>query len=230
MTPRQANLLTAIGLAGLLAAVAFSAPRWAGALRAPAAPIEGEEPVSADAVVPAPDAVAAAARRISVRLYFEAPDREGLVPEERDVAFSPDLAQQLRIVVDELARGSSTGLLSTLPAGTRVLDVFVHKGGAAYVNLSSEAASGQPGGSRAELLTVYSLVDTLVSNFPATSRVQILVEGRVAPSLAGHVDLSRPLPPDLTLLAPPAPSPDSAGGASPAPSSATGASPVPAAH
>jgi spore germination protein GerM len=219
MTPREANLLTVLGLGGLLAAAAFSAPRWAGLLRAPAAAIEGEEPTSGpDAPTPPADA-AAAARRISVRLYFEAPDRTGLVPEERDVAFSPDLAEQLRVVVDELARGSSEGLVSTLPAGTRVLDVFVHKGGVVYVNLSTEAASGQPGGSLPELLTVYSLVDTIVSNFPATSRVQVLVDGRVAPSLAGHVDLSRPLAADLTLLAPPPPSPSptaSAAGAPPA--------------
>ena len=32
MTPRQADLLTALGLAGLLAAVSLTAPRWAGVL------------------------------------------------------------------------------------------------------------------------------------------------------------------------------------------------------
>ncbi len=203
MTAREANLLTAVGLAGLLAAVAFTSPRWAGALRASAVPIEGEEPGAepVPAATVEPPASAAAGRRISVRLYFEAPDREGLLPEEREVAFSADLAQQIRIVVDELARGSTTGLVSTLPAGTRVLDVFVHAGGVAYVDLSGEAASGLPGGSRAERLTVYSVVDTVVGNFPSTTRVQLLVDDRQVPSLGGHVDLSRPLPADLTMLA-----------------------------
>jgi spore germination protein GerM len=218
MTPRQANVLTALGLAGLLAAVAFTAPRWSGVLRAPAAAIEGEEVGAEASPAPADPSPGGAARRISVRLYFEAPDRDGLVPEERDVAFSPDLAQQLRIVVDELARGSTTGLVATLPPGTRVLDVFVHKGGVAYVNLSLEASTGLPGGSRAELLTVYSLVDTLVTNFPATSRVQILVDDKAVPSLGGHVDLSRPLAPDLTVLAVAAASPEPGAGSSPAPS------------
>jgi spore germination protein GerM len=213
MTPRQANALTAIGLAGLLSVVSFTAPRWAGVLRAPAAPIEGDEP-GAEAGPPAREpAAAGAARRISVRLYFEAPDREGLLAEDREVAFSSDLTQQLRIVVDELAKGSTTGLQATLPPGTRVLDVFVHARGVAYVNLSEEASSGLPGGSRAELLTVYSLVDTIVSNFPATSRVQILVNDKAVASLGGHVDLSRPLPPDMTLVAvaSPPPSPDVVG-------------------
>ena len=212
MTPRQMNLLTAIGLAGLLCAVSFTAPRWAGVLRAPAAPIEGEE-AGAEAGPQAQATVPGAARRISVRLYFEASDREGLLPEDREIAFTSDLAQQLRIVVDELAKGSTTGLQATLPPGTRVLDVFVHAGGVAYVNLSEEASSGLPGGSRAELLAVYALVDTIVSNFPATSRVQILVNDKAVASLGGHVDLSRPLPPDMTLVAvaSPSPSPDVAG-------------------
>jgi spore germination protein GerM len=224
MTPRQADLLTALGLAGLLAAVSLTAPRWAGVLRAPAVPIEGEDPGAEASPAAREPSPGEPARRISVRLYFEAPDREGLLPEEREVPFSSDLAQQLRSVLDELAKGSTTGLLATLPAGTRVLDVFVHARGVAYVNLSSEAASGLPGGSRAELLTVYSVVNTVVSNFPATSRVQILLDDRPVDSLGGHVDLSRPLAPDMTLvsLATPLPGPAPAASA-PAPPPAAAA-------
>jgi len=206
MTPRQADVLTAVGLAGLLATVTLTAPRWAALLRTPAASVETEEPPAEEATpAPAEDAEAGAGRRINVRLYFEAPDREGLLPEEREVAFSSDLAQQLRTVVEELAKGSTTGLLATLPAGTRVLEVFVQARGVAYVDLSSEAVSGLPGGSKAELLTVYSVVNTIVTNFPAVSRVRIVVEDQPVASLGGHVDVSRPLPPDMTLVALPTP-------------------------
>jgi spore germination protein GerM len=208
MTPRLANLLTVVGLAGLLAAVGLSAPRWAALLRAPDATPEGEE-VAADEAAPpeAESGQTGAGRRISVRLYFEAPDREGLVSEERDVAFSSDLAHQVRTVVEELAKGSTTGLVATLPAGTRVLEVFVQARGVAFVDLSSEAASGLPGGSKAELLTVYSVVNTIVTNFPAVRRVRLLVDDQPVASLGGHVDVSRPLPPDMTLLALPSPPP-----------------------
>jgi spore germination protein GerM len=208
MTPRQANVLTAVGLAGLLAVVTLTAPRWAGLLRAPAASAETEEPPAEEATsAPAEAGDAGAGRRINVRLYFEAPDREGLLPEEREIAFSSDLAQQLRIVVEELAKGSTTGLVSTLPPGTRVLEVFVQARGVAYVDLSSEAASGLPGGSKAELFTVYSVVNTIVTNFPAVSRVRIVVEDQPVASFGGHVDVSRPLPPDMTLVALPTPEP-----------------------
>ena len=208
MTPRQANVLTAVGLAGLLATVTLTAPRWAALLRTPAASVETEEPPAEETTpAPAEDAGAGAGRRINVRLYFEAPDRDGLLPEEREVAFSSDLARQLRTVVEELAKGSTTGLLATLPAGTRVLEVFVQARGVAYVDLSSEAASGLPGGSKAELLTVYSVVNTIVTNFPAVSRVRIVVDDQPVASLGGHVDVSRPLPPDMTLVALPTPGP-----------------------
>ena len=204
MTPRQANALTAVGLAGLLATVTLTAPRWSGLLQAPtpATALEGEESAAEEAT-PAPVEAAQreAGRRINVRLYFEAPDRDGLLPEEREVALSSDLARQVRTVVQELAKGSTTGLLPTLPAGTRVLEVFVQARGVAYVDLSSEAASGLPGGSRAELLTVYSVVNTIVTNFPSVSRVQIVVNDQPTGSLGGHIDLSRPLPPDMTLVA-----------------------------
>jgi hypothetical protein len=216
VTPRQANAATAVGLAAFMAALAFTAPRWAAALRSTtAATVEGEE-AAEPLPSPPPAADAEAARRIRVRLYFEAPDRGGLLPEEREVIFSSDLARQLRTVVEELAKGSTTGLLPTLPAGTRVLEVFVSRGGVAFVDLSGEAAAGLPGGSQAELLTVYSVVNTIVTNFPATSRVQILVDDQAVPSLAGHVDLARPLAPDMTLLALPSPTPAPEPSASPA--------------
>jgi spore germination protein GerM len=205
VTPRQGNALTVVGLAGLLATVALTAPRWAALLRSPAAVVETEERAGEDSSAGLEDA-ASPGRRINVRLYFEAPDRDGLLPEEREVAFSPDLAQQLRTVVEELAKGPTTGLVPTLPAGTRVLEVFVQARGVACVDLSAHATA-LPGGSRAELLTVYSVVNTIVTNFPAVSRVQIVVDDKAVTSLGGHVDLSRPLPPDMTLVALPAPGP-----------------------
>jgi hypothetical protein len=216
MTQRQANLLTVVGLAGLLATVAFTAPRWAALLSERSVPVESEEPAAEPAS--SPDTGVAAeetARRISVRLYFDAPDQDGLLPEEREVAFSSDLARQVRTVVEELVKGPQTALLPTLPSGTRVLDVFVLPRGVAYVNLSSEVSSQLPGGSTAELHSVYSVVDTVVTNFPAVSRVQILVGDQPVTSLRGHVDLSRPLPPDMTLVALPAPPVTPAGAASP---------------
>lgn len=213
MTPRQADVLTTLGLVGLVATVGLTAPRWSALLRSPVGPPEAEEAATGEGVAPAgepaPGVAEDPARRISVRLYFEAAGRDGLLAEEREVAFSPDLARQIRTVVEELAKGPTTGLVATLPDGTRVLEVFVQAHGVASVSLSGEVASGLPGGSRAELLTVYSIVNTIATNFPAVRRVQLVVNDQLTSSLGGHVDLSRALPPDMTLIAlePPAPTP-----------------------
>jgi hypothetical protein len=56
-------------------------------------------------------------------------------------------------------------------------------------------------GSTEELLAVYAIVNSVVVNFPAVQRVQILLDGETASTLAGHVDLSHPLSADTTLLA-----------------------------
>lgn len=205
MNERRANLLTALGLLGLLALVSATGPRWARLLTRPL-PASGEEPGGPSPATPDGEPAAKAKepeaeKHINVKLFFQSSERPGLVIEERAVALSGSLAQQLRSVVEELVKGSSAGLLPTLSPSTRVLEVFVSAGGIASVDLSKEAAEGQPGGSEAELITVYSIVNSLTTSFPAVRRVQILIDDHPAPSLAGHVDLSRPLSPDMTFLA-----------------------------
>jgi hypothetical protein len=201
VTARTANILTAAGLAGFLGLLTLTAPRWARLLRQPvAAPSEDEfesTPAARSASAPEADAQ----RTISVKLYFESPDQSGLLPEDRSLPFSSDLSRQLRTVVEELVRGSTTGLVSPLAPDTKVLDVFVSARGVAFVSLSKQAAAGLPGGSMAELLTVYSVVNSITANFPAVKRVQILLDDRPVTTFAGHVDVSRPLPADMTFVA-----------------------------
>jgi hypothetical protein len=216
MKPSRANVLTAAGLLLLLAAVTLTAPRWSRLLMR-SLPGAEEESGPAAAETPAASAEEAAAppveRQINVKLFFQSPDRPGLAIEERPVAFSSDLARQLHAVVEELVKGSRSGLGATLAPQTRVLHVFVSARGVAYVDLSQEATTEQPGGSEAELVTVYSLVNSLAANFPAIKRVQILIEDRPVSTLAGHVDLTRPLRPDMTLLATAPLTPVTSGGA-----------------
>jgi spore germination protein GerM len=214
VTPRAANIATVLALLGLLVGLTFTAPRWARLMRQPVtAPPDEEAALPSAGQAPEDSAEADAERTISVKLYFESPDVPGLLPEDRSLPFSVELSRQLRTVVEELVRGSATGLTSSLPADTRVLDVFVTAGGVAFVSLSKEAAAGGPRGSTAELLTVYSVVNSITANFPAVKRVQLLLDDRPVSTFAGHVDVSRPLPADMTYvasgLAGPSPAPGS---------------------
>jgi hypothetical protein len=50
------------------------------------------------------------------------------------------------------------------------------------------------------MLTVYTLVDVLTVNLPAIATVQLLIDGKEVDTLAGHVDLRRPLVQNLTWV------------------------------
>src|SRR5258708_9675267 len=137
MTPRQVNLLTALFLVVLLAAVTLTAPRWSRFLRQPLAAAREEEGAAPEAGTPSAARAAEpeGERRISVRLYFESADQGGLVPEERSVPLAGDLARQIQTVMQELVRGSTTGLVATLPPEAPVLEDLVPAPGIAYVGL-----------------------------------------------------------------------------------------------
>ena len=66
-------------------------------------------------------------------------------------------------------------------------------------------SSKHSGGVLQELLTVYSVVNTLTENLPAVTSVQLLVDGREPNTLAGHVDLRQPLSKNAQWAAAPAP-------------------------
>ncbi len=72
------------------------------------------------------------------------------------------------------------------------------------MDFTPEIQTMHPGGTTNEILTVYSLVDTLTANLPAVSSVQILVEGKELDTLAGHLDLRRPLAQNLAYANRPA--------------------------
>ena len=90
--------------------------------------------------------------------------------------------------------------LSVIPAGTSLRAFYVTDRGDAFVDLSSEISSAHGGGSATELLTVYAIVNVVTANLPSVQRVQILINGREADTLAGHVDLRRPLQSDQSLV------------------------------
>jgi len=222
LRPSRATVLIGLGLAALLTMVVLAVPRVSRLLTRT---VPEDEPAAEEARPAREDEGAGRAERtINVKLFFQAADRPGLVMEERTVPFSSDLGTQLKAVVAELIQGSKSGLVATLPPETKVLEVFVSAKGVAYVDLSKEASQGTAG-SHDELLSVYSIVNSLTVNFPAVRRVQILLEDRPTDTLAGHVDLSRPLTADMTLLTT-APIAPAAPGGSPAP---VPASPGPAA-
>jgi sporulation and spore germination protein len=187
MTPRAAAAIGAGAIViALLAVLAIVGPARARRTPSPAAS------------TPAP-APATAARKIKARLFYVSADGMGLTSVERDVPFADGIDQAREIVSAQIAPVADP-LLSAIPPGTALRDLFITDTGAAYVDLSREAASAHWGGTLAEMLTVYTIVDALTVNLPAVHAVQILVEGHEVPTLAGHVDLRQPLAQNLGLV------------------------------
>ena len=119
---------------------------------------------------------------------------------ERDIAYGEGATEQAREIVAAQIAAVPEPLVSAVPDGTTLRAIFITDRGDAYVDLSGTIVSGHPGGVTNELLTVYSIVDALTANLPAVTAVQILVDGKEVETLAGHVDLRRPLEKNASLI------------------------------
>lgn len=136
----------------------------------------------------------------TVKLYFSASQENYLLSEEREIFASINPNKEAKQILEELIKGPREPSLSpTLPSSTQIRDVWM-EGDCIYVNFSSSLAKAHPGGSSGELATVYSIVNTLLDNFPAYSRVQILIQGKPRETLAGHINISEPLRANLDLI------------------------------
>ena len=149
-----------------------------------------------DAALPAPTA-AVDARKIRARLFYIDEQGTALKGVEQEVLYAESTAEQARRIIEAQIAPPPAPHLSAIPAGTKLRTVFFTKSGEIYVDLSAELQTNHPGGTTNETLTVYALVSALTSNLPAVKGVQILVEGKEVDTLAGHLDLRRPIEQDL---------------------------------
>lgn len=134
----------------------------------------------------------------TINLYFSSEEGLTLKAEKREIA-KGDLTKEVKEGIDSLIKGPKRNLTPTIPDGTRLLGVEI-KEGIAFLNFSEEISEKHPGGSSAEIQTVYSIVNTVTLNFPEIKKVQILIQGKRVKVLAGHIDISFPLDPDKGFI------------------------------
>lgn len=153
-------------------------------------PTGGEPPAPAAPAAPA----AAAVPRIKATLYFASEDGLRLVPVESEVALAEGVVAQARSIIEaQLAAPAPPPLVSTIPKGATLRGIFVSQRNEAFVDLEPAIRTAHPGGTSQELMTVYTIVNALLTNLPNLQDVQILIDGQEVDTLAGHVDLRRPL-------------------------------------
>jgi sporulation and spore germination protein len=145
-------------------------------------------------------APAADARKIRARLFYVDEQGTGLTGVEQEVLYGEGTAEQARRIIEAQIAPAPAPQVSAIPPGTKLRTVFFTNAGEIYIDLTGDVRANHPGGTTHETLTVYSLVTALTANLPAVTGVQILVDGKEVDTLAGHVDLRRPIEQDLKWI------------------------------
>jgi len=139
-----------------------------------------------------------------VTLFFSDANERFLVPEKRLIPKDAEPAEQARELIRALLAGSKTGLVNTFPEKVELQDVK-REGDTLSVSFQDSLVTNHPGGSAAEMATIYSLTNTLTTNLPEIKKVRILIGGKPRESLKGHIGLMNPFTLNRELIAPAAP-------------------------
>lgn len=101
-----------------------------------------------------------------------------------------DIQTQAREAIRSLVsdqRSSRTALLRDLV----LRELYLDASGTAYLDLVPGQQKDLAASMQEELLVIYAMVNTLMQNFEEIKQVSLLVDGKEAQTLAGHIDLSR---------------------------------------
>ncbi len=132
----------------------------------------------------------------SVTLFFSA-DGVRLAREARVLDQCESDNDCLKDVLDELLNGPVGELMEAIPEGTTVNFAGID-GDQATIDFNHAFFDAMLSGSSAEMLAVYSVVNTVAVNFPQVQKIKIDIDGNKH-SLLHHLDLSDPLQPDFSL-------------------------------
>ena len=136
----------------------------------------------------------------AVHLYFVARETFFLKAEKRAVYPSEDPAAFGRVIIEALLEGSREGRVQAIPEGTTLRAIYISRDGIAYVDLSEAISENHPGGVESEMMTIYSIVNSLVLNVSKINAVKLLIGGREVETLAGHIDLRLPFRANMLLV------------------------------
>ena len=150
-----------------------------------------------------PDTFSATAKhpeKTMMHLYFSNKENSFLIAEKKLLERSGDPAQMGKLIIESLIKGPKEKLMRTISSDAALRALFVTNDKTAYVDLTQAAREKHPGGCKSELITIYSIVNSLVLNIPEIDTVKILIDGRESMTLAGHIDLRFPLKADMLLV------------------------------
>lgn len=133
-------------------------------------------------------------------LYFADKENSFLVAEKRIIARAEGTEAFGTAIINALIEGPPQNLLRTVPSDTNLRAFYITKDGTAYADMSKAVSEGHPGGAESELMTIYSIVNSLILNIPEIKTVKFLIEGQEPMTLAGHIDLRFPFKANRMLV------------------------------
>ncbi len=138
--------------------------------------------------------------KIEVNLYFADPHSDYFVAEKRIIDNVFSQKQKISKTIEALINGPKGKLIQTIPSNTIVNNVLIDNNGIVWIDFSSQLSNDHPGGSSSEIMTVYSIVNTVLLNFNEVKRVRLLIDGVEIKTLAGHIDCSKPFTADKSFI------------------------------
>jgi len=133
-------------------------------------------------------------------LYFGDESSDYLIKEFRTVSSVRNPEKMSRLLINELIKGPDAKGVRTIPEQTRLLAVDFKNDGLLLIDFSKEFTEEHPGGSSSEIMTVYSIVNTLTTNIKDVKMVRITQNGRTLNTIAGHIDCNKTFYPDFEMV------------------------------
>jgi hypothetical protein len=122
-----------------------------------------------------------------VQLYFSDSNERFLTPVARYIPKRKSIKGQAEELAKAILEGPKQGLIRTFPDNVKLQNVDIKKNGTALISFDKNLIEAHPGGSTSELMTIYSLTNTLILNIPKIKKVKLLVDGKEIETIKGHI-------------------------------------------
>jgi len=123
-------------------------------------------------------------------VYYANKQKTGLKSIKKKFAATLDSHELGMEILKTLIEGPQLSDLGAIwPKDTKINSLFITDDGKAYIDLNLGQGMMENMDTLSEFLAIYSMVNSLTVNIPSIKMVKILIQGKDALTLAGHIDL-----------------------------------------
>lgn len=136
----------------------------------------------------------------TVLLFFGNPKTEGFktVPAIiYDSVLQINRIKQLLMLLTDGPKNNAA--VNLLPQGTTLKDAYIDANSILYIDMSPEYAANCKGGTTGEYEAIYSIINTVLYNFPWINGVKFVINGTEKETLAGHISIKSIMTADMDL-------------------------------